>query len=91
MTIVNKHHLSEPTNGNNSGSRIYCIELEPDVFVDVKFIKETGLIYVMQNHDGSVAYKSSSLDDHTLPGYQFDEKEVIALVTDDLKKEVANG
>lgn len=91
MKIVNKHYLSVPTNGSDSGSRIYCIELEPDILVDVKFIKETGLIYVMQNHDGSVAYKSSSLDDQTLPGYQVDEKAVIALVTADLKKEVANG
>lgn len=90
MNIVKEHLLSEPTNGSDSGNSMYTVELEPDVYVDVKYIKATGLIYILQNHDGSEAYRNDPMDDYTLPGYQVDEQAVIALVAAKINKEGGN-
>ena len=71
----------------NDQSATFCtIELEPGVYVDIKVIKETGLIYIMQNEDGTLAY-----GDKSALGYQFDEKAAIAMVAANLKEGTNSG
>lgn len=51
------------------------VELEPGYAVDVKFL-ESGLVYVMQNHDGSTVYSTADRDT-TYPDYQYNEADVL--------------
>lgn len=83
MTIVDKYE--------DHDCLFYTVELEPGIFADIKVIKETGLIYTMQNQDGSLVYKESVGNEKTIPNYPYNEKAAIALVAVELKKEVANG
>lgn len=72
--------------GINDGGLIYSVELAEDRFVDVKVCdgKLGGLIYVMQNEDGSTVYSDKAYTDKGVdsvyPGFEYDEKEVLALV-----------
>lgn len=58
----------------NNGELIYTVELEEDVFVDVKCVGD--LCYVMSCEDGYEAYNS---DGNTFD-YHFNENEVIEFV-----------
>lgn len=58
--------------------RIYTAELEKSRYVDVKFISRTGLIYVMQNEDGSEVYNPENGATH--PDYGFGKDEVLKMV-----------
>lgn len=56
----------------------YTIELAEDVLVDVKVLPKSGLIYILQNEDGSTAY--SRKHEKTYPYYQYDKDQVISMV-----------
>ena len=40
----------------NPHSKIYRVEVDENKFVDVFHNEHTGLIYVMNNHDGTLVY-----------------------------------
>ena len=67
-------------------SMVYTVELEPGFMVDVKACAETGLVYVMQNEDGSTVYDPACAD-YTYPDYEYDEDAVVQLV----KKEISHA
>lgn len=58
----------------DKGNQFYTVELEEDVFVDVKCTED--LCYVMQCEDGYEAYNS---DGNTFD-YHFSENEVVEFV-----------
>lgn len=64
---------------------IYSVSLSPARTVDVKVLEKTGLMYIMQNEDGSTVYNQKE----SCPGYGYDEEEVIALVRDTYLREDA--
>ena len=66
-------------------STMYAVELEPGFVVDVKVRFDTGLIYVMQNGDGSCVYDGRCTD-YTYPDYEFDEAAVVKFVRDQLSR-----
>lgn len=59
--------------------RIYTVELEKTRYVDIKFIPRSGLIYIMQNEDGSEVYDPENWG-ATYPDYSFDENKVLETV-----------
>lgn len=75
---------------NDKGCVFYTVELAPAKLIDIKVVKQTGLIYVMQNHDGSHVYLEAD-PDTTFPKYLYDEKAAIALVAARFKEESKNG
>lgn len=80
MKIVNSYDV-------NGGSHFYSVELAENRFVDVKVCPDSGLVYVMQNEDGSTVYTGEWVTDRTVPGYAYDEKEVVRLVKEVYEKE----
>ena len=71
MEIVDQHSPDEH-------STMYAVRLEPGFMVEVK-VCDTGLMYVMENADGSTVF-SESVADYTFPDYQYDTKTVLDLV-----------
>lgn len=67
------------------GNEYYAVELQSGFSVAVKASAETGLIYVMQNHDGSTVHRCGSTEE-TYPDYRYDEVAVIELVMADTVK-----
>lgn len=65
--------------GINGGATIFSVELAEDRFVDVKVCKDGGLVYVMQNEDGSSVY-DGDWPYGTYPGLEYDENAVLRLV-----------
>ena len=63
----------------DSKNLMYTVSLGPDFVVDVKVCAETGLVYVMQNADGSTVHAQSD-SERTFPGYRYDDKAVMQLV-----------
>lgn len=78
--------------GVNDGSTFFSVELAEDRFVDVKVCEGNpeGLVYVMQNEDGSTVYSDRAYSDNrvdfTHPGFEYDEKAVLKLVKETLKE-----
>ena len=67
---------------------VYTVSLEDGYLVDVKVCSETGLVYVMQNGDGSTVYRESGYEP-TVPDYKYNEEAVITFVKDEhLKRTV---
>lgn len=64
---------------NEGQSMFYTVALEPGFLVDVKACYETGLVYVMQNEDGSTVYEADC-PEHTFPDFKFDEEEVVRFI-----------
>lgn len=58
---------------------VYSVSLEPGFFVDVKVCSESGLVYIMQNGDGTTVYRESGYEP-TVPDYKYNEEAVIAFV-----------
>lgn len=58
---------------------IYTVALEPGFAVDVKVNSETGLVYVMQNEDGTTVY-DQVFSENTFPDYEYDEEAVVRFV-----------
>lgn len=79
MQIIDKMDLG-------SEGAMYAVEIEDGFFVDVK-VKDTGLVYVMQNEDGSTVYDGRCAD-YTYPGFEYDEKAVVDLVKEAMNKGV---
>lgn len=59
-----------------NGNRLYAISLEPGYVVDVKVCAEDGLLYIMQNSDGSTVHAEGNAD-LTFPDYRYDEAAVV--------------
>lgn len=66
-------------------STMYAVALEPGFVVDVKVRTDTGLVYVMENEDGSCVYDGACAD-YTFPDYNFDEAAVVQFVRETLSK-----
>lgn len=64
-------------------NKIYAVSLEAGFIVDVKVCVETGLVYVMQNEDGSTVY-GQAFTDYTFPDYSYDEEAVIQFIKESL-------
>lgn len=62
--------------------KFYSVSLEPGYIVDVKVFTDTGLVYVMQNHDGSTVYGDGD-NELTFPDYSYNENAVIKFVKDE--------
>lgn len=60
---------------------LYSISLEPGAVVDVKVCTDTGLVYIMQNEDGSTVY-CEAFSGYTFPNFKYDEEKVIQFVKD---------
>ena len=58
---------------------IYTVSLAPGFCVDVKVCEDTGLVYVMENCNGSKVYRDGDCDS-TFPNYTFDEAAIVAFV-----------
>jgi hypothetical protein len=71
MKIIDKYE--------DNGERIYTVELEDDVLVDVKCID--NMCYVMQCEDG---YEVFNRDGNTFD-YHFNEDEVVNFVREEVK------
>lgn len=71
----------------NGGSHFYSVELAENRFVDVKVCPDSGLVYVMENEDGSTVYTGEWAPGATVPGYAYDEKEVVRFVKEVYEKE----
>lgn len=70
-------------------AHFFTVELAPEMFVDVKFIPVTGLVYVMENGDGSTVYSNGDKRyDTTWPDFEYDEAAVINLVKEAEKKPI---
>lgn len=84
MRIVDIYEIND--------GQIFSIELEEDRFVDVKVCdgKLDGLIYVVQNEDGSTVYSDKAYSDKGVdavyPGFEYDEKAVLDLVKEAMNK-----
>lgn len=61
------------------GKKIYTVSLQNGKCVDVGIVEAVGLIYIMQNADGSLVYDAEN-PDQTYPDYYFDTQAVLALV-----------
>lgn len=78
--------------GVNDGSTFVSVELAEDRFVDVKVCdwNGKGLVYVMQNEDGSTVYSDKAYSDNGVdacyPGFEYDEKAVVEFVKDYIKE-----
>lgn len=79
--------------GVNDGSTFVSVELAEDRFVDVKVCDGdlNGLVYVMENEDGSTVYSDKAYSREgdgnlTFPGFEYDEKAVLKLVKETLKE-----
>ncbi len=71
--IVDRHETKN--------EKFFTVELAPDFFVDVKAISDTGLVYVMQNGDGSTVFSNGDKRiDETWPDFEYDEGAVIQFV-----------
>lgn len=57
----------------------YTVSLAPGFCVDVKVCEDTGLVYVMENCNGSKVYRDGDCDS-TFPNYTFDEEAIVAFV-----------
>lgn len=66
-------------------STMYAVALEPGFVVDVKVRSDTGLIYVMENEDGSCVYDGRCAD-YTYSDYVFDEAAVVQFMKDQLSR-----
>lgn len=66
----------------------YTVSLAPGFCVDVKVCEDTGLVYVMENGNGSKVYRDGDCDS-TFPNYTFDEEAVIHFVKAHRSKESA--
>lgn len=60
-------------------SAIYSVSPTPGHAVDVKVCAESGLVYVMQNEDGSTVYSMDDADT-TFPQYVYDEESIVSIV-----------
>lgn len=60
----------------DSNRTVYHIELSENTFVDVMCVRNSGLLYVMQNSDGSYVFGP----DGTSVEQSFDEAEIMAFV-----------
>lgn len=60
-------------------NKLYAVALEEGFLVDVKVNVQTGLIYIMQNEDGSTVY-NQAFADYTFPNYEYDEHAVIDFI-----------
>lgn len=58
---------------------IYNVAVASERFVDVKVCPD-GLVYVMENGDGSMVFGPGGADADTYPEFTFDEMEVVRLV-----------
>lgn len=72
MQIINKTDI-------DANSIIYSVSLEPGFLVDVKVCTDTGLVYIMENHDGSCVYSDDGKNS-PISNYQFDEMSVVNVV-----------
>ena len=61
------------------GKKIYTVAIQDGKCVDVGIIESVGLIYIMQNADGSLMYDIEN-PDNTYPDYYLNTQEVLALV-----------
>lgn len=61
--------------------RVFTVELEKARYVDIKYIPRTGLVYIMQNEDGSEVYDPENWG-VTYPDYNLDENKVLEVVRD---------
>ena len=84
MNIVDSYEV-------NGGSHFYSVELAENRFVDVKVCPDTGLVYVMQNEDGSTVYTGEWDAGNSVPGYAYDESEVLRLVKEAHQQEKGIG
>lgn len=87
MRIVDNYEIND--------GQIFSVELEDDRFVDVKVCdgKLDGLIYVVQNEDGSTVYSDKAYSDKRVdsvyPGFEYDEKSVLDLVKEAVRRSMA--
>jgi hypothetical protein len=61
------------------GKKIYTIVIQDGKCVDVGIVESVGLIYIMQNADGSLVYDAEN-PDNTYPDYYFNTQKVLSLV-----------
>lgn len=66
---------------SEDGATMYTVSLAHGFFVDVKAFDKTGLIYVMENHDGSSVYGIAG-PGASIPNYNFDVASVVKFVKD---------
>ena len=64
-----------------SEGTMFAVELEDGFYVDVKVCADGGLVYVMQNGDGSTVYDGRNAD-YTYPAFEYDENAVLKLVNE---------
>ena len=65
---------------------IYSVSLAHGFFVDVKVFDKSGLIYVMENHNGSTVYGFAG-PEVPISNYNYDEASIIKFVKDFHEKE----
>jgi len=70
----------------NNQIAVYTVSLEPGFNVDVKVFSDTGLVYVMQNADGSTVYDQDS-SECTFPDYKYNEEDVIRFVKETINRQ----
>lgn len=58
---------------------IYTVALAYGFYVDVKVVEDTGLIYIMENADGTTVYGVAG-SDATIPHFTYDSNRVIEFV-----------
>lgn len=66
---------------------LYSVSLESGCIVDVKVCTDTGLVYVMQNHNGSTVHGEADYD-VTFPDYSFNEDAVVSFVKDEHQRRI---
>ena len=72
MEIVDSFAIDEK-------SFLCTVSLEEGFTVDVKVNAESGLVFVMQNEDGSTVYSQVN-SEYTFPDYEYDENAVTQFI-----------
>lgn len=78
MYIVENYKVSETES-------IYTVCVADGYYADVKVCHDSGLVYIMENEDGSTIYGDNT--DCTFPKYKYKKNKVLRLVKDELEED----
>lgn len=69
--------------------KLYTVEIQNCRHIDFLILEATGLIYIMQNADGSLVYDAEN-SGITFPDYHFDEQKALMLVQEKQRQRLAS-